>query len=132
MTGKTNDNCADKTTGGNGPGVVAGYAGMCPMQVAVKIIGGKWKPVILYHLAEGTMRFGALHRTMDDITQRMLTLQLRELERDGLVARKVYAQVPPKVEYSLTPAGEEMVTALRPLAKWGMRHLEYGQPVSAE
>jgi len=97
--------------------------GMCPMQVAVKIIGGKWKPVILYHLADGTLRFGALHRTIDDITQRMLTLQLRELERDGLVARRVFAQVPPRVEYTLTQAGEEMVTALRPLADWGARHV---------
>lgn len=97
--------------------------GMCPMQVAVKIIGGKWKPVILYHLADGTLRFGVLHRSIDDITQRMLTLQLRELERDGLVARQVFAQVPPRVEYSLTKAGEEMVTALRPLADWGLRHI---------
>ncbi|NOZ32348.1 MAG: helix-turn-helix transcriptional regulator [Alphaproteobacteria bacterium] len=96
---------------------------MCPMQVAVRIIGGKWKPVILYKLADGTLRFGVLHRAIDNITQRMLTLQLRELERDGLVARKVFAQVPPRVEYSLTSAGEEMVDALRPLADWGNRHL---------
>ncbi|MFV2092234.1 MAG: winged helix-turn-helix transcriptional regulator [Hyphomicrobiales bacterium] len=103
---------------------------MCPMQVAVKIIGGKWKPVILYHLADGTLRFGVLHRSIDDITQRMLTLQLRELERDGLLARRVYAQVPPRVEYSLTKAGEEMVTALRPLADWGLRHIAT-QPATA-
>ncbi|MHA1523896.1 MAG: winged helix-turn-helix transcriptional regulator [Alphaproteobacteria bacterium] len=132
MSVKTKPDHAGETSGGNGPGVVPGSGGMCPMQVAIKIIGGKWKPVILYHLADGMLRFGALHRSMDDITQRMLTLQLRELERDGLVARKVYAQVPPKVEYSLTPVGEEMVAALRPLADWGMHHLDYSHPVLAE
>lgn len=91
----------------------------CPVEAALDIIGGKWKPVILLNLTEGTRRFNALRRLMPNITQRMLTLQLRELEADGLVHREIYAQVPPKVEYSLTTRGETLLPVLTTLQEWG-------------
>ena len=74
----------------------------CSVRAALGVIGGKWKPVIARYLMLGTKRFGELRKSMPDATQKMLTQQLREMERDGIVARKVYHQVPPKVEYSLT------------------------------
>src|SRR5688500_411717 len=76
----------------------------CPVELALDLVGGKWKPLILYRLSLGTLRFAQLQKSMPQVTQRMLTLQLRELERDGLVHREVYAEVPPRVEYSITPA----------------------------
>lgn len=91
----------------------------CPVTRAVRVIGGKWKLFIVYHLMSGTRRFGELQRLLPGITQQMLTAQLRELEADGIVSRKVYAQVPPKVEYSLTPLGRELEALTDRLAKWG-------------
>lgn len=82
------------------------------------MVAGKWRPVILYRLRGGTLRFGQLQRAIPDVTHRMLTLQLRELERNGLVARKVYPQVPPKVEYSLTDAGQRLIPALEAMGRW--------------
>lgn len=93
----------------------------CFFELTLKIIGGKWKPVILYHLAlEGVLRFGELKRGMPDITERMLTKQLRELEADGVVHRKVYRQVPPKVEYSLEPMGVSLIPVLLKMREWGV------------
>jgi DNA-binding HxlR family transcriptional regulator len=94
------------------------------VETTLKVIGGKWKPVILCHLTEGTKRFGELNREMPEITQKMLTQQLRELEQDGIVHRKVYTQVPPKVEYSLTEYGQSIRELLDVMAQWGSRHLE--------
>ena len=94
----------------------------CSVRTALNIIGGKWKPVILYYLMEGTRRFGELRKEMPDATQKMLTQQLRELERDGIVARKVHQVVPPKVEYSLTPYGRTLRPVMRELCKWGEKH----------
>ena len=91
----------------------------CATEMALEIIGGKWKLVILYNLFEGTKRFGELRRAMPNVTQRMLTRQLRELEEDGLVRRKVYRQVPPKVEYSLTDTGESLESIVRQIDEWG-------------
>ena len=91
----------------------------CATEMALEIIGGKWKLVILYNLFEGTKRFGELRRAMPNVTQRMLTRQLRELEEDGLVRRKVYTQVPPKVEYSLTDTGESLESIVRQIDEWG-------------
>ncbi|MCZ6861752.1 MAG: helix-turn-helix domain-containing protein [Alphaproteobacteria bacterium] len=95
----------------------------CPVEAALDVVGGKWKAVILFRLLEGTKRFNQLRRLLPNVTQRMMTNQLRELERDGLVRRKVYAQVPPKVEYSLTDLGKTLTPALHELRKWGEEHM---------
>jgi len=107
----------------------------CETELVLEIIGGKWKLVILKNLFEGTKRFGQLKRTMPHITQRMLTRQLRELEEDGLVSRKVYPEVPPKVEYSLTEIGESLEAIVRQVDEWGswyQRQVRDGQANSAE
>lgn len=95
----------------------------CPVHAAVVVLGGKWKPIILFYLKEGTRRFGELRRLVPGATQKMLTQQLRELERDGIVTRKVYHQVPPKVEYSLTTYGRTLRPVLEELCKWGEKHM---------
>lgn len=92
----------------------------CPVEATLNIIGGKWKGIALYHLLDGTMRFNELKRSAGTVTQRMLTKQLRELEADGIVHRHVYAQVPPKVEYSLTEKGESLRPILLALKEWGL------------
>ena len=94
----------------------------CPVEATLELIGGKWKGVILYHLMERTYRFGELKRVMLGISQRMLTKQLRELETDGIIHRKVYAEVPPKVEYSLTEVGESLRSVLMMMRDWGRNH----------
>ncbi len=93
--------------------------GDCPVNTAVTVIGGKWKVIILYHLRGQTLRFGELKRSIPKITQKMLTQQLRELEKDKLVARHVYAEVPPKVEYTSTDLAEKLNPALDLLCVWG-------------
>jgi len=85
------------------------------------MIGGRWKVPILYHCAGGPRRFSELRRMLGACTQKMLTQQLRELERDGVVNRKVYRQVPPKVEYSLTPAGRSLLPVVEAMCAWGKR-----------
>ena len=95
-----------------------------PVCVILKILGGKWKILIIYTLLGGTKRFNELRRIIPDVTQRMLTNQLRELEDDKIITRKVYAQVPPKVEYSLTPIGEALKPILGQLESWGICYLE--------
>src|SRR5439155_24170748 len=94
----------------------------CPVRPALDIIGGKWKPIVIHNLLDGKKRFGELRRLLPDATQKMLTQQLRELEGDGIVARKVYHQVPPKVEYSLTSYGETLIPVMTELCKWGQKH----------
>jgi DNA-binding HxlR family transcriptional regulator len=91
----------------------------CPVEVTTEIIGGKWKGKIIYILLGGTKRFGELRRLVGTATQRMLTNQLRELERDGLVERKAYVETPPKVEYSLTKLGQELRPAIEAMWQWG-------------
>jgi DNA-binding HxlR family transcriptional regulator len=95
----------------------------CPVEAAIDVIGGKWKPIILWMLRDGKMRFGEIEDELPEITQKMLTQQLRELEQDGIVARKVYAQVPPKVEYSLTRSGKSLIPVLDVLCEWGTEQL---------
>ncbi|WP_404950765.1 winged helix-turn-helix transcriptional regulator [Streptomyces sp. ARC12] len=97
----------------------------CGFDAAIAVMGGKWKGLILFWLGEEeSLRFGQLRRTVAGISERMLTLQLRELEAAGLVHREVHEQVPPKVEYSLTDFGRSLVTALMPLGEWGEEHQE--------
>ncbi|QOZ26558.1 helix-turn-helix domain-containing protein [Bradyrhizobium sp. CCBAU 51753] len=96
----------------------------CAVETALDLIDGKWKGVILYHLQAGTQRFGELRRRMPSVTQRMLTKQLRALEQDGLVIRKVYAEVPPRVEYTLSELGESLRPVIDILKAWGEGHQE--------
>ena len=93
----------------------------CPIEVALEVIGGMWKVIIIRELMQGTRRYSELHRSLNTVTHKMLAQQLRELERDGVVNRKVYPQVPPKVEYSLTPLGKRLKTILNGMQEWGNR-----------
>jgi len=94
----------------------------CPMEATLDLIGGKWKSVILFRLTEGTLRFNELNRLLARISPRTLTKQLRELERDGLIRRTVYAEVPPRVEYDLTTLGHTLEPVLAVLMNWGRSH----------
>lgn len=96
----------------------------CGIDVALAVVGGKWKASILWHLAQETMRFSDLQRLFSDTTRKMLTQQLRELEADGLVHREVYPQVPPKVEYSLTGRGATVIPMLDLMCEWGRGYLQ--------
>ena len=93
-----------------------------PVKLTADIIGGKWKPLILYYLEGKTRRFGELRKMIPGMTKKMLTQHLRELEQDGIVHREVYAVVPPKVEYSLTKHGETLKPILKLMSAWGSRH----------
>ncbi|KYC40432.1 HxlR family transcriptional regulator [Scytonema hofmannii PCC 7110] len=95
----------------------------CEVETTLKVIGGRWKVLIIRELMVGIKRFGELQRALDGITQKMLTQQLREMEEDGIIARKVYPQIPPKVEYSLTPLGESLQPILYAMHEWGVKHL---------
>src|SRR4028119_593435 len=95
------------------------YRHSCPVVAALDVLGGRWKGAILSHLMQGTKRFSDFRRLMPGLTQRSLTIQLRELERDGVIHRKVYAQVPPKVEYSLTEHGRSLQPILLAMEQWG-------------
>jgi DNA-binding HxlR family transcriptional regulator len=96
----------------------------CPVEAAIDVFCGKWKPLILWWLQQRTWRFAELRRQIPEITEKMLTQQLRELEADGIVARQVYPTVPPKVEYSLTEYGQSLKRALRAICDWGQNHME--------
>lgn len=98
---------------------------ICPVETCMELLSGKWKPRILWKLHQhGVVRFGQLKRGMPEITAKMLTQQLRELEQDGLITRRVYAEVPPKVEYSLSPFGETLKPILDNIARWGTENHE--------
>jgi DNA-binding HxlR family transcriptional regulator len=96
----------------------------CGLDAAIAVMGGKWKGLILFALQDGPVRFGQLRRAVPGISERMLILQLREMEASGLVHREVFHQVPPKVEYSLTRFGQSLNAALGPLGEWGEEHME--------
>lgn len=91
----------------------------CPVEVTVSLIENKWKVLIIRDLLSGTKRFGELKRSIDGISQKVLTSQLRDMEASGLIDRKVYAEVPPRVEYSLTDLGRSLSPALMDLKEWG-------------
>ncbi|MDP4093952.1 MAG: helix-turn-helix domain-containing protein [Bacillota bacterium] len=94
----------------------------CPMSTAINILSGKWKISIVWYLSRRTTRFNELQRKLPNITQKTLTLQLRELEKDGIIKRKVYPEVPPKVEYSLTELGESIKPILKAMCSWGKKY----------
>ncbi|WP_291327593.1 helix-turn-helix domain-containing protein [Desulfovibrio sp. UCD-KL4C] len=98
----------------------------CFFELTLLVIGGKWKPIILNHLfLEKTLRFGEIRKRIPDVTERMLTKQLRELEADGLIHRKVYKVVPPKVEYTLNHIGARLVPVLKSMREWGVEYEEF-------
>lgn len=92
---------------------------LCPIETTLLLIGDKWKVLILRDLTKGTMRFGELKKSISSISQKVLTQQLRSMEEDGLVDRKVYAEIPPRVEYSLTETGRSLKPILDSLCEWG-------------
>ena len=96
----------------------------CPVEATIHLIGGKYKAVILWHLMNQTLRYSELHRKMPKATDKMLAQQLRELEKDGLIHRKVYPVVPPKTEYSLTEFGQSLTPILDAMCDWGRDYLE--------
>jgi len=95
----------------------------CPAEITLNVIGGRWKTLILWQLFQGTRRFSELRRALDGITQKMLAQQLREMEKDGILHRRVYAQVPPRVEYSLTPMGQSLKPVVDAMCKWGAKQM---------
>jgi DNA-binding HxlR family transcriptional regulator len=94
----------------------------CGLDVALAVMGGKWKPLILYHLRSGPKRFGELKRLVSGISEKVLIVQLRELVAAEVLVRHDYRQVPPKVDYAMTTFGETLIQALLPLCDWGTRH----------
>ena len=109
------------------PKIHNGKQYFCSMELALMVIGGKWKPLILWHLGtQGMQRFGQMRRSMPSVTQKMLTQQLRELEADGLVLREAHPEMPPRVEYSLTERGLKLMPILEDLSVWA-REVEKGQ-----
>lgn len=106
---------------------------VCPVEVSIAVLGGAWKMTVVKHLLDGPLRYGELRRRVGDVTPRVLTRQLRDLEQDGIVHRQAYAEVPPRVEYSLTEAGQGLRGFVTELTRWGReytgdlnRHLEQG------
>lgn len=95
----------------------------CAVDITLRVIGGRWKVLIIQDLFTGTRRFSQIHRAVNGITQKMLAQQLREMERHGIVSRLVYAEVPPKVEYSLTPLGESLWPVLMAMHEWGLQQV---------
>jgi len=96
----------------------------CPLDYTLNLIGTKWKPLILFHLLDGPLRSGVLQKKISGVSNKMFTQTVRELEQDGLIARKVFPVVPPKVEYSLTNKGKSLEDILRSMDKWGAAFYE--------
>jgi|TARA_B110000914_G_C15216532_1_gene333121 DNA-binding HxlR family transcriptional regulator len=96
--------------------------GQCPLTYTMKVTGGKWKPIILFRLSKGINRFGILSRSIEGISKNMLTQQLRQMELYKIINRKIYAEIPPRVEYSLTTRGESLLPIFKSLADWGSIH----------
>lgn len=96
----------------------------CGLEASLAVLSGKWKPLILFHLAHEVHRYGALRRAIGKVSDKVLIQQLKELQQDGVVARTDYGEIPPKVEYALTSFGDSLARALAPLCQWGERHTE--------
>jgi DNA-binding HxlR family transcriptional regulator len=101
---------------------IQGKSYHCAMDVTMNYIGGKWKTVVLWYLRNKTMRFGEIKKQIPDITEKMLSIQLKSLEADGLIKREVYPEVPLRVEYSMTEFGKSIIPVLDAIAKWGRHH----------
>jgi len=104
---------------------IAEVISACPVITTLEVIGGKWKPAILWQMEMGTFRFGQLKRSLEGITQKMLTQQLKELEQNGIIWRKIYAEMPPRVEYGLTEYGKSLRPILNEMANWGQIHRNF-------
>ena len=91
----------------------------CPVTYCLSVIGGRWKPVIVFCIANGVNRFGAMRRAIPGVTKQMLTKHLRELEADGMISRTVFAEVPPRVDYALTPKGRSVLPVIERMEAWG-------------
>ena len=104
----------------------------CGLEAALDVVGGKWKPIVLWHLSGGPRRFGELRRLVIGISEKMLIQQLREMQGDGVVAREDFREIPPRVEYALTEFGESLLAALRPLGEWGAEHMARIEATRAE
>jgi DNA-binding HxlR family transcriptional regulator len=104
----------------------------CGLDVTLRVIAGKWKPLILYFLLRGPNRYGELKRAVQRVSDKMLIQQLKELEADEIVTRNDYKEVPPRVDYALTPLGRSLAEALTPLCIWGTEHMEEVARVFAE
>jgi DNA-binding HxlR family transcriptional regulator len=94
----------------------------CGLDAALFVLGGKWKPLILFHLAHGTRRYGELRRAVGKVSDKVLIQQLKELQADGIIHRVDFGEIPPKVEYSLTAFGRTLGKSLAPLCEWGTKH----------
>lgn len=95
----------------------------CPVEAAIDIIGGKWKPWIIWCLRDCVLRFSELQKELPGVSPKVLTKQLRELEGDGIISRKIYPEIPPKVEYSLTPLGRTVIPVVEALCVWGSEYI---------
>jgi DNA-binding HxlR family transcriptional regulator len=104
----------------------------CGLDATLKIISGKWKPLILYFLLRGPTRYGELKRAVRDVSDKVLIQQLKELEVDGVLRRNDYKEVPPRVDYTLTPLGESLAQALEPLCSWGTENMAVMQEIFAQ
>jgi len=96
----------------------------CPVKKCMDVMGGKWKTTIIYLISLQINRFGKLQRSCEGISKQMLTKQLRELEKDGIITRKIYAEIPPRVEYSVTAKGETLFPIIKSMQDWGLKHID--------
>ena len=103
----------------------------CGLDATLKVISGKWKPLILYFLLRGPVRYGELRRAIRDVSDKVLIQQLKELEADGVLRRNDYKEVPPRVDYALTPIGQSLAQALEPLCQWGTENMAEMQEIFA-
>jgi DNA-binding HxlR family transcriptional regulator len=104
----------------------------CGLEAALDVVGGKWKPIVLYYLASGPRRFGELRRLVTGISEKTLIQNLREMQEDRIVNRKDFHEIPPRVEYSLTPFGISLIEALKPLCEWGAKHMKQIEATKAQ
>lgn len=96
----------------------------CPVEAALEVIGGKWKPLILWALGDNVLRFGELQKGLPGVNAKMLTKQLRELEEDGIITRTIFPEIPPRVEYAITDFGKTLIPILQALCNWGAQYLD--------